>query len=499
MIRILPPLLATSLSLCGAPLCRGADPVPGSDAIDALVVESMRAWNVPGAAVVVVKGDRVVVLKGYGIRAVGLFGPMTPDTVFPLASCTKAFTTTLMAMLVDEGVIGWDDRVRDHLPGFHLSDPNADALVTLRDIVSHRTGVSGHDLLWYHSPWGLNEVIRRAAYLPLDKPFRGAFQYSSIMVAAAGRAVENRTGKPWQDLVRERITEPLGMKAVTFTTTDPAFKRAELPCGYRKTADGKLERMPCYESTEPNPAGSINVTARDMVPWLRFHLTNGVHQGKRLVSAANVNETKTPHVALRMDESLLRMNPDTVQMTYGMGWLIYDYRGKKVFAHGGKIDGFRTQVTLLPDEGIGIALFHNVHDINMNQSLGNLIVDHLLGLPRKDWNGIFLAAAKAEAAEKSAALANRAKARRAGVAPSLPLAGFAGTYEDAAYGTGRITSADENLTWEWSTFRCPLEHWEGDVFRVRDGFFTDQLVEFRVRNGKPDALRFVARVFDRKE
>jgi CubicO group peptidase (beta-lactamase class C family) len=459
----------------------------------------MRAWNVPGAAVVVLKGDRVLVLKGYGIRQFSDSGPMTPDTVFPLASCTKAFTTTLMAMLVDEGVIGWDDRVRDHLPGFHLSDPNADALVTLRDIVSHRTGVSGHDLLWYHSPWNLNEVLRRSAYLPLDKPFRGAFQYSSIMVAAAGKAVANRTGKPWQDLVRERIIDPLGMKSVTFSTTDPAFKSAELPCGYRKTAAGKLERMPRYESSEPNPAGSINVTARDMVPWLRFHLANGVHQGTRLVSAANLNETKTPHVALRMDESLLRMNPDTVQMTYGMGWLIYDYRGKKVFAHGGKIDGFRTQVTLLPDEGIGIALFHNVHDINMNQALGNLIVDHILGRPKKDWNGIFLAAAKAETDEKAAALTKRAAARRADLQPTLPIAGFAGEYEDAAYGLGRITCTDQNLAWEWGSFKCPLEHWEGDVFRVRDGFFADQLVEFRVRNGKPDALRFVTRVFARKE
>lgn len=472
------------------------DPSPG---IGAIVRETMTAWGVPGCAVVVVRGDETLVLAGYGVKQLGRPEPVTPDTVFPLASCSKAFTTTLMAMMVDDGRIGWDDPVRKHLPGFRLSDPAADALVTLRDIASHRTGVAGHDLLWYHAPWDLSETIRRAARLPVEKPFRGAFQYSSIMVAAAGRAVANRADRPWEDLVRERITDPLGMKSVTFTTADPAYRAADLPTGYRRVSGGKLEPMPRYETAEPNPAGSINVTARDMVPWLRFHLANGVHAGKRLVSEANLAETKTPHVPLRMDESLRRLNPDTVQMTYGMGWLIYDYRGRRVFAHGGKIDGFRTQVTLLPDEKIGIALFHNVHDINMNQALGNLIVDRLLGLAKKDWNGIFLAAARAEEAERQAARDRRAAGRKPDIAPTLPAADYAGAYEEPAYGTGRVGHTGGRLVWEWSSFRCPLEHWEGDTFRITAGFFADQLVEFRVANGKPVALRFANRVFARAE
>jgi CubicO group peptidase (beta-lactamase class C family) len=487
---------ATCFGLLMAWTAPAADPPRG---VDVLVAESLRAWDVPGAAVVVVKDDQVLALKGYGLKRLGNPVPVTADTVFPLASCSKAFTTTLIAMFADDGRIGWDDPVRKHLPTFRLSDPHADALVTIRDIVSHRTGVGQHDLIWYRAPWNLSEVIRRAAHLPVEKPFRGAFQYSSVMVAAAGRAVANRADQPWEELVRDRITGPLGMKGVTFTTADPAFKAADLPTGYRRTKTGKLEPMRRYETTEPNPAGSINCTPRDMVPWLRFHLADGVHAGKRLVSEANLNETKTPHVPLKIDAAIRRLNPDTVQMTYGLGWLIYDYRGKRVLAHGGKIDGFRTQVTLLPDERIGIALFHNVHDINMNQALGNKIVDHLLGLPAKDWDRVFLDAAKVEEAERRAAAAKRTKERRADVKPTLPPVGYEGTYEEAAYGSARVRHDAGKLVWEWSSFRCPLEQWEGEAFRITDGFFEDQLVEFKVVNGKPAAARFVGQVFVRTE
>src|SRR5262249_27081546 len=152
-----------------------------------------------------------LLLKGFGVRERGRAEPITPDTVFPLASCSKAFTTTLLAMLVDDGVMDWDDPVRKHLPGFKLPDANADALLTIRDLLCHRSGIGGHDLLWYHAPWNIDETLKRAQLLPLDYPFRAGFKYSSIPFLAAGRAIEKRTGKKWEDLVRTRICEPLQM------------------------------------------------------------------------------------------------------------------------------------------------------------------------------------------------------------------------------------------------------------------------------------------------
>ena len=160
--------------------------------VEVIVRNAIEAWQIPGVAVAIVKDDQPIFLKGFGVREAGGEQAVTPDTVFPLASCTKAFTTTLLAMLADDGVIGWDDPLRKHLPGFKLSDPNADALLTVRDLLCHRCGIAGHDLLWYHAPWGIDEVIRRAQTLPLEYPFRGGYRYSSIPFMAAGYSQQTR-------------------------------------------------------------------------------------------------------------------------------------------------------------------------------------------------------------------------------------------------------------------------------------------------------------------
>jgi CubicO group peptidase (beta-lactamase class C family) len=485
-----------AVAVLAAPAAAGSrDPDPAT--VDRIASDALAAWRVPGLAVVIARADGGELVRGYGVKKVGEPAAVTPDTVFPLASCTKAVTTALIAALADDGQLGWDDPVRKYLPAFHLSDPHADALVTLRDLLSHRTGVRGHDLLWYRAPWDQAEVLRRATRLPVDRPFRGGYEYSTVMVMAAAAAACNRAGRPWDELVRDRLTGPLGMDAVTFRTTDPRFLAADRATGHRLNKDGKPEPCDWYPTPEPNPAGSINLPPRAMVPWLRFQLNDGRHAGRRLVSAENLRETRTPQTLLPMTASLRRQHPDTVQLAYGMGWLSYDYRGRRVVAHGGMIDGFRVHVALLPDDGVGFALFNNLHDTRMNQAVANALTDHLLGLPAKDWNAIGLAAAKADRDERAAETAARLRARRADIRPSLPLDRYAGGYTEAAYGTARVTHADGRLAVEWSSFRSPLEHWEGDVFRLTDGFLADELIEFRARPAGPDAMRFLGQVFAR--
>src|SRR5262245_10256597 len=229
-------LLVVLALLAPAPLA-AAEPDPA--AAEKLAADALKAWDVPGAAVVVVRGDETLLLKGFGVRELGKPVKVTPDTVFPLASCTKAFTTTLLAMLADDGVIGWDDPVRKHLPGFKLSDPNADAMLTVRDLLCHRSGIAGHDLLWYRAPWDIDEVLKRAQSLPLEYPFRAGFRYSSIPFMVAGRAIEKRTGEKWEKLVRTRICDPLGMNGITFTTAEIP-KDAERAIGHRLGKDGKV-------------------------------------------------------------------------------------------------------------------------------------------------------------------------------------------------------------------------------------------------------------------
>jgi len=208
--------LATLLACRPATAAGPFDPKP----IDALVEKALAAWHVPGVAVAIVQDNEVVYLKGHGVREIGGRDLVTADTVFPLASCSKAFTTTAMAMLVDEGKMAWDDLVRKHLPTFRLSDPLADRNVVLRDLVCHRTGLRSHDLLWYRATWKPEEAVRRAGLLPLDKPFRSAFQYQSTMFTAAGLCVSSASGMPWHDFVRRRILDPLEMRATFFPSTD---------------------------------------------------------------------------------------------------------------------------------------------------------------------------------------------------------------------------------------------------------------------------------------
>jgi CubicO group peptidase (beta-lactamase class C family) len=462
------------------------------------MAEALKAWDVPGAALVVVSGDRTVVLRGYGRKHIDRPDPVTPDTVFPLASCTKGFTSTLVAMLADEGKLGWDDPVRKHLPTFHLADPRADAQVTLRDLLSHRTGLNGHDLLWYRAPWGIDEAIRRAGQLPPEYPFRGGFEYNSIMYMAAGRAAVGAGGKPWEVLVRERITDPLGMTGVTFTTKDipPTADRAG---GHRKTKAGKVEPMPWYEVTEPNPAGSINATARDLEKWLKFQLAGGVANGKRLVSEMNLLETRIPQNPIPMDSPNRAMNPDTWQLNYGIGWVMSDHRGKKVVAHGGMIDGFRVQITFLPDERVGFAVLNNLHETRMNQAVTNTLIDVYCGLPARDWNKFFQDYNRDQEAKRQAALDARNKARKRDTKPTLPLEQYAGEYEAPAYGKANLIVDGGRLVFAWSSFRCPLEHFQDDVFRITEGYLEEQTVEFATDpNRGPRALQFLGTIFMKK-
>jgi CubicO group peptidase (beta-lactamase class C family) len=482
----------------GAPARADEPAEPKTETVDALAAAALKAFRVPGAAVVVVRADRTLVLKGYGRRSITTDDPVTPDTVFPLASCTKQFTTALLAMLVDDGALDWDDPVKKLFPAFKLSDPSASALLTLRDLVSHRTGLGGNDLLWYHAPWGIDHTLEQVPLLSLEYPFRGGYRYSSIPFMAAGRIAEKAGKEKWEKLIRTRLCEPLEMNGVTFTTTEIPGG-AERALGHRFNKAGKLERMATYEMKEPNPSGSMNATARDLAAWLHFHVSDGVApSGKRLVSSGPLLETRTGQTLMRMGAESQALFPETVQMSYAMGWVVNDYRGLKVVGHGGLIDGFRIQLTLVPDKDLGFAVLTNLHDTRMPMALTNALVDLYCNLKPKDWTAHYVKVEADAAAARTAALAARDRAREPNTRSTLVLADYAGKYTHPAYGTATVTCANGKLTARYSTFTYPLEHFERDTFRIAEGFFEDELAVFTAKEGKAVGLKLSGIEFERK-
>jgi CubicO group peptidase (beta-lactamase class C family) len=473
----LPVLLAMAALPGGTAQTEGGAPVP--EALESLVAEALTAWDVPGCSVVVVTRDQVILLKGFGRRELDGDRPVTADTIFPLASCTKAFTTTLLAMLADEGKLTWDDHVRKHWPDFHLADLLADAEVTLRDLLTHRTGVASHDYLWYRSPLSPAELVRRVSRLPLERSFRSAFQYQSIMYTAAGLAAGRAGRSSWQDLVHQRVFRPLGM-ATARTTTPTPEQAPDLAAPHRPDRVDRLRKVAWYVQSEPNSAGSIHASARDLVGWLQFQIGDGTYRGERLVSATNLEETHTPQFALRLEGVVKEANPETLQMSYGLGWVIQDYRGRLLVSHAGTIDGFRAHVTLLPRDGYALAILANRHHTRMNLALSNLLVDRLLGLPRKDWHAHFRALVRREEDTVRAARDRRARDRQPGTVPARPLSDYAGTYEHPAYGRATVSLHDGRLVWAWSGFRGPLDHYHFDAFALDVLELNDPLITFTV-------------------
>lgn len=441
---------------CSAPL--------DARALEALVKRTRAFWHVPGVAVAIVRGDEVTFICD-GVRSLADRQPITPDTLFPIASCTKSFTTAAMALLVDEGKLNWDDPPQKYVSYFHLSDPLADREVTLRDLVTHRTGLRGHNMLWHRSPWTPEEIIRRVGRLPLDKPFRAEFQYQSTMFTVAGFAVACAADMPWRDFVRKRFLEPLGMKATHFTTT-AISSTADKASPHGLAGDGKPQSVELYPMETPDPAGSMQSNVRDLSQWLRFHLHRGSVNGKSLVSARQLRVTHTPQMALRIDAIDRIQFPETHQMSYGMGWVVMDHFGHLLLQHAGAIDGFRCHFTLVPQKNLGIVLLCNLHETRMNIALSNSLLELLLKLPHRNWNTIVAEAERTDERMSAEREREHEKRRHHGTHTSRELAAYTDTYEHPAYGSVRVSLANGSLHWKWNRFDADLTHYHYDTFRL---------------------------------
>lgn len=445
--------------------------------VDRLAADTMRAWSLPGLSIAIVQNDRVVLAKGYGVKTFGSSEPVTADTLFQIASTTKAFTTTSLAMLVDEKKVDWDDPVRKHIPYFRLSDPAADSLVAVRDLVSHRTGLTRHDELWDLAPLSREEILRRVADMKLTKPIRTTYQYNNIMFMAAGEVVASAAKMPWDDFVRTRIFEPLAMTH-TITRYDDWMKSDHAQGHSWSHQTVKPETTTNYDAL--GPAGTIGSSARDMAQWLRLQLGNGTIDGKKLVSAEALNETRSPQIALRVDKDNRENNPFTNVQSYAMGWNVLDYRGDLLVAHAGALNGFRTQVALLPNRNIGVFVTTNIGRGLAVVALRNAILDTLTNAaPARDWNAAYLAAdAKSDAKDAERKKQHEAKRHDENRA-THDLSAYAGTYHNGAYGDATIALEGDHLVFHWYRLAVPLTHYNYDTFdAVSEDDDVDEQVQF---------------------
>jgi CubicO group peptidase (beta-lactamase class C family) len=448
--------------------CSAAGESLDTRAIDAMVREGMEAWQVPGAALAIVRDDQVEYLQGYGIRQVGGKEKVTPDTLFAIASLSKAFTATAVGLLVDEGKMSWDDPVHRHLEWVRLADPCADQGATLRDLLCHRAGMAGHSELWADTTLGRDAIVRRIGHLPLEHPFRSTFHYNNILYVAVGQAVGAASQETWDDFVEKRLFAPLGMTSAK-CSAKAAQRRPNHASPHNRGKKGQARLLLWDDYLDiAGPAGSIHASARDMARWVRFQLGDGAFEGKRIVSARTLAETHTPQMVVRKEGEFQVAYPDSHQISDGLGWFLHDYRGHFLVSHTGGLRGFRSRLVLVPEKKLGVVLLLNSgvgsSYASAHYVITNRLLDLLLGLPRKSWNDYYRRGAEQLENEGKKAIRERERGRHANTRPSLDLAAYAGVYTHPAYGKVIVTSKDGSLGLAWSRCRARLDHFHFDTF-----------------------------------
>ncbi len=465
--RLIPTLLLAVLCLAGTGSAQDLT------ALDRYFAAAQQAWPVPGMAVAIVKDGEVVLAEGYGVLGVDDATPVDENTLFAIASNSKAFTAAALAVLVDEGRLRWDDRVVDYLPYLRLYDDFVTANIRVDDLLSHRSGYGTYsgDLLWYLTEYDAEEVLRRMRYLPPAGEFRASYNYSNLMFIAAGEVIRAVTGQSWAEFIQERFFTPLGMRRTVTSTADlDGVVNVAQPHGL---VDGETEAFAWRSWDAMGAAGGVISSVADMSRWLQLQLGRGVIGADTLFRPARSQDMWTPYNSFRISASSEERWPSVHFRGYGLGWSLMDYRARKVVSHGGAYDGMYSRVLLVPEENLGVVILTNSMTW-ISTALGYRVLDEFLGGGSRDWSADylprFLASREAFEAAQDRAEANRVD----GTTPSLPLEGYAGTYGGPLYGDASVSLEDGGLVVRFH----PAKELVGDLRHLHHDTF---VVEWRNR------------------
>jgi CubicO group peptidase (beta-lactamase class C family) len=440
------------------------------EGFDAYMEQILKDWNTPGIGVGIVVNDKLVFAKGYGYRDYEKKLPFTPTTLCQIASNSKLFTAVAAGMLVEQGKLTWDNPVRDAVPTIQFYNDQLNNNVTLRDMLSHRTGVTRHDLIWFKSPFTRKQLFEKLKYLEPQQPMRQTFLYNNLMFSAVGYIVELKSGKTWEQYVRENIFQPLDMPTSTYSISD-MLKHPDHGVPYREKRDSfELYMIPYYEDTEGvAPAGAIISNIDELSHWLIALMNDGKYNGKQVLPPNVLKATVQPAIGLpnALGEALgywELLNPD-----YGMGRQTASYRGRLLTFHGGDLPGFHSQVSFLPNDKIGVIVFViGDHAAPLYNVVSYNVYERLLGMDETPWSERRL---KIRLANKKAGTEARAKAgsdRVPDTKPSHALADYAAEYENPAYGIVKIGLKTDRLDFTFHEFQFPLSHFHYDRFDTPD-------------------------------
>jgi CubicO group peptidase (beta-lactamase class C family) len=429
--------------------------------IDAYIREAMAEWKIPGLAIAVVKDGEVILSKGYGYRDADEELPVTPRTLFAIGSITKSFTVTLLGMIEDEGKVDWDEPVRSYLPDFELSDEVATEYMTPRDLVTHRSGLPRHDVLWYGSPLTRRELYERLRHIEPNREFREVFQYQNLMYMTAGYLAGQIAGRNWEALVAERIFEPLDMSRSNFSVEDSqkdddfAYPHTEI--------DDVLKQIDFRNIDEIGPAGSINSSVEEMIRYVQLHMNKGKLGEEQLLSSNNAEQMQMPQMAMRGTIQYDELG----HTSYGMGFFVTSYRGRKLVHHGGGIDGFISLLSFMPSENVGMIVLTNKSGNNPVPTIVTRgVYDRVLELDPVDWVG----RTKEQQAEgeDSEQEGEEESGQVEGTSLSHDLEAYVGNYSHPAYGVVNIEANGDGLAATFNDMAVQLKHFHYDVFEIAE-------------------------------
>lgn len=460
--------------------------------IDAVAAQTLTRLDVPGMAISIVKDNQVILSKGYGVRSIESRAPVTDSTLFAIASNSKAFTAAALAILVDRGMIRWDDKVRSYLPYFNLYSPYVSDEFTIRDLLCHRSGLDtfSGDLIWYGTTHSREEVVKRARFLTPSFGFREQYGYSNIMYLAAGLIVERLSGMSWDQFIEENFFMPLGMNTANTSVSDYNKTNGDYYSSKTRniatphnTKEGKHIAIDYVNWDNIGPAGSINASVAELTRWIRLQLGKGTLDGRQYWKeqrAYEMWENNTPKPVSKWQREHM---PSRHFNGYGLGWELMEYRGMKVISHGGGYDGMISKTVLVPEKNLGFVILTN--SINSAPScLTYEILDAFLldydkkGRPvaaKEDWLGMFEGFKREEEEAAKKALADDEAARKKGTRMSLALAAYCGIYSSEMYGDVIVTIDENPLTpfgglrivfEPTALFKGQLTHWHYDTFEL---------------------------------